>query len=1225
MADDPNRDILPVKEGSCADTIISGIDPRERHLVCKLDRYQLEDKYLRLLDEASNLKKLSNCQEDKIKRLGTKLIRLASNPRSCGLALDVADDKSRTAALELENTKLKEKIAVMRNQLLSHTMSGRSSSRSRNLVRPSSSGFVTCRSENNRTRVPSCQCIVGAGDDDNDMRNCLLKIEKLEAQKKDMTCRITELEKELTLSANTQREKVAENVEYIRVWRQMKQLNDKLMTAQEKNAALTTEINDLKTTLEQTTKNNQEIAAILTSERTRIAEIDHHMLKAKNSELTLREKDEQIRDFMSEIKILQQHNNELISLTSKYGQVEFENIELRKKLSENAQDQQTLKTTFNNEQANIVTLKATNERLLAKLQELQTNIDTLTVQVASFYKQNGKCDAVASKMTLSDVKQCMKCCEMYDKIMQLEKVGNTQKSLQLADKSIQTIIITASIKEQSTMTRSEEKRNEEKASLQSPLKEWKTSQETNGTNVLSREKILKLLDQAQINTPLDASRITSKEEYTGILDVAQRHSDGEISSQLLHDELNPESSRKGLVENPNITLNQMFLILFDVLQEYMSFNNVDETFSSHQVSTIKNPLIDVNNNNLSVITTRGIKQNCLSADAAENLESDCRCALQSITAVDTKDCKNLACEKKSATVLMKDTCSSMKDALDVNLFPKIHEKCRKSSYRDISKDFCAEKTVKKLKRLKSPRCNLTCHFRKLKDPLSLEEKQKLPCRIECLDDSMKLTACPTECFPLLISDSQGLIEIHISRLQLSTSVAKIPEEEDICNLYIYISWDIWGEKTAYTPRMKCPNLIFNSSSVYRIADLSSFFKNVLSEYLVFRVNIVRRNDTSYTLARAKVSIKDILDYPQNKLHYIVPVSSVISCFFGVNFGQLSLWVRLSCNVDMVEAFKKQCGITSLRDVPLHVPSIRKDTNDVPQESFVPHPSVKVEDARPKDQDLKDRTIREESKELHIQSPLDIKFEYETENSEDENYLDNSNNEDFASRRDGTNRISEEDKRITARCPDSDALTDSNNVETQRQRRDTLKDSSSMKEFRTLIENHLEKDTIIIEIASMQLLNESFIMQDDEIHLLYVEYSFLGRRGEDMETVSVEKPKTASQEMFYNFKKKFRIDEKTHSVERNILRSMLAESTSPNVKFIIISEPLPEETEVKECEEVGYAIFNIKKYALGDGSRDVSLPIKDDRNRQIGTLKIVVSGFDAIRQCLSDVKAIKQLG
>lgn len=129
-------------------------------------------------------------------------------------------------------------------------------------------------------------------------------------------------------------------------------------------------------------RNNQEIAAVLTSERTRMAEIDDQMLKAKNSQLTLREKDEQIRDLMSEMKILQQHNNELITLTSKYGQVELENIELKKKLSEHAHEQQSLKTAFNNEQVNIVALQATNEQLFAKLQELQTNIDTLTVQLA---------------------------------------------------------------------------------------------------------------------------------------------------------------------------------------------------------------------------------------------------------------------------------------------------------------------------------------------------------------------------------------------------------------------------------------------------------------------------------------------------------------------------------------------------------------------------------------------------------------------------------------------------------------------------------------------------------------------------------------------------------------------------------------------------------------------------------------------------------------------------
>lgn len=181
-------------------------------------------------------------------------------------------------------------------------------------------------------------------------------------------------------------------------------------------------------------------------------------------------------------------------------------------------------------------------------------------------------------------------------------------------------------------------------------------------------------------------------------------------------------------------------------------------------------------------------------------------------------------------------------------------------------------------------------------------------------------------------------------------IAKIPEEEDICNLYVYISWDIWGEKTAYTPQMKCPNLVFNSSFVYRIANLFSFFKNVLSEYLIFRVNIIRPNDTTFILARAKVSIKDILDYPQNKLHYIVPVNSVISCFLDVNFGQLSLWVRLSCNVDIVEAFKKQCGIISRRDTL--VPSIEKNV------------------VAPKVSDKKKNLMSKDSNDQYIQSTLD---------------------------------------------------------------------------------------------------------------------------------------------------------------------------------------------------------------------------------------------------------------
>ncbi|XP_032686655.1 uveal autoantigen with coiled-coil domains and ankyrin repeats protein-like isoform X1 [Odontomachus brunneus] len=955
MVDDPDRDILPVKEGSYADTLISAIDPRERHLICKLDRYELEDKYLRLLDEASSLKKLNNCQEDKIKRLGTKLIRLAGNPRSYGLSLDVAgNDKNRMSALEHENAKLKEKITVMRNQLLSHTMSGRSSSRSRNPVRPTSSGLVTCRSENNRSRAPSCQCIVDAGRDDSDVRNYLVKIEKLETQKKDMACRITDLEKELALySANSQREKVADNVEYIRVWRQMNQLNEKLITSQDKNVALTAEINDLKTTIEQTTRDNQEIAAVLKSERTRIAEMDDQMMKAKNSQLALREKEEQIRDLTNEIKIMQQHNNELIALSSKYGQVEMENIELKKKLSENIHEQQSLRTAFNNDQANIVALQASNKQLLTKLQDLQATIDTLTVQLTSLHKQNEKRDVAitvpsdasmslvskkeenTSKQTHSaSIEQCKKCCEMYDKVTQLEKaVDSARRSWQPSVKSVQTITTPIHTREQSVMTiqQTEEKIN---SRLQSPVKERKTNHETNS---LSREKILKLLDQAQISTPLDTSMITQKEEYTDILDVAQtqRHSDGEIPSQTLCDEPNlvQKDSQKGrLAILENMASSQILLMLLEVLHEYLSLNNVDERTSlKRQVFTIEDTLIDVNNNFATKSNNHDFRTN----------RKAYPCKYQQTVACNTKDFVDID-ERIHKSARMSSNCSNVKNCLanlesdcypsyipqepvvvstrNIELCTKetqdkvtccsvIDGKSKKSSYRDVSDDNdCTEKVKTSL----LPRCDLMCHLRKQKDSPTEREK-RTACKSKCLGDKVQLSVGSAESFPLLISDKQGLIEIHVSQLQLSTSASKISGEEDLCNLYLYISWDIWDEKTAYTMAMRCPNMNFNFSSVYRIADLSSFFKNVLLEYLAFRVNVVRHDDTRYTIARARVSIKDILDYPQNKLHYIVPVNSIISCTYGVNFGQLSLWVRLSCDVEMVEAFKEQCGIASLRD------------------------------------------------------------------------------------------------------------------------------------------------------------------------------------------------------------------------------------------------------------------------------------------------------------------------
>lgn len=134
------------------------------------------------------------------------------------------------------------------------------------------------------------------------------------------------------------------------------------------------------------------------------------------------------------------------------------------------------------------------------------------------------------------------------------------------------------------------------------------------------------------------------------------------------------------------------------------------------------------------------------------------------------------------------------------------------------------------------------------------------------------------------------------------------------------------------------------------------------EVVIFQVNVYREDRDSYTVAKGKLCIKDILDYPQNKLHYIAPVNSVISCSLGMSFGQLSLWVRLSCDVEKVYKFKKVRGIVSEdRIVSDKAPiASKKPIIEKPVRVGLP---VRDDLTVLKDTDSKARLIYEQSKEM----------------------------------------------------------------------------------------------------------------------------------------------------------------------------------------------------------------------------------------------------------------------
>jgi hypothetical protein len=77
----------------------------------------------------------------------------------------------------------------------------------------------------------------------------------MENEKKEMMSRIADLETELAnFTSGNQREKVAENVEYIRVWRQLQRQNEKLIVTQSANEILNEQVCQLNSRLEECNK-----------------------------------------------------------------------------------------------------------------------------------------------------------------------------------------------------------------------------------------------------------------------------------------------------------------------------------------------------------------------------------------------------------------------------------------------------------------------------------------------------------------------------------------------------------------------------------------------------------------------------------------------------------------------------------------------------------------------------------------------------------------------------------------------------------------------------------------------------------------------------------------------------------------------------------------------------------------------------------------------------------
>ncbi|KAH0539709.1 hypothetical protein KQX54_007455 [Cotesia glomerata] len=1110
MADDPNRDYLP-REHSYVESYQSvnvlQIDPRERLTISKLNRDVLEDKYLRLVEEYQKLKKLCNINEDKIKRLTTKLMRISASPSRpfSSSTLNINNDKDRIASLMLEVNKLKEKIHVYRTQLLSHGIL-RSSSQMRRLPNCNSSGTTTFRSEGGRIKLVQCPNFIEDGEENTDNLN--ERIEELEGQKKTLINRVKELENKLSIAKNeNQKEKITENIEYIRVWRQMKLQQEKLTEFESKNKLLLEEIEDLKSCLCEAKKSCSPTAKLV--EKKLMGELEEQIARSQSYQAALREKDEQVRDLTSEIKILQQHNSELIGISTKYSQVEIENMELKKQLGDMMTDNHNIKCACNQEQANVKALQAANAQLIDKLQELQRNNDLMSIQLKSPKGQKEKADKTnyESQSPRDSPKKSNYCQECNSKKIRSKNVDDdVNKSRNEYELPIENTYVECG-SQTDVFPERDYVRFENNGSNKN-LEDFGGNKSDKPGN-LSPEAMLKLLDDAQINTPLDAQNVAKIRLLEG------------LSPNHYGDTSNRQRQEPDYPQDFNDSEHNKFIeTICDLVRDYWKINCSEKSKIDHR--KVQQSFLQYFNNLFEKPSTYSDQQNtieyckCLSSNSSDDQWT------QNIQLCPAKSKKAISQTKINSELRMCDRCTKINN----------------------------------------------CNF----------------------DDKND-----TEFSPISISDQEGLVEIRILSFHPSIFAVNnfFMKYNSASQPSLFLSCDFCHEESISTSTIKYPQLNFNSSYVYRVSNLTKFFNCLLNDYIYFQLYSFYRNVQPHVIAQGKMNVRNILDHPQEKLNYFVSMDCP-PCYHCENFGKLSLWIRLSCDVDKVKKYRqKKCLDKNTFDVNSSVSSHKKVS---------PKKSLPV----PQEQDSyknNEMTLKSSKTPSAKQSPHNISQSkssfFELPKYESTKYEENLHESKLISTQASLNNsLVKEEKKSYTSINDFSKLTDDKDYnETEV----TIKNYSD-ESFRNLSNQINEDDNvIIIKISRLKLYKNCPLLKNPDIRQLYIEFSFLGYRGSELETKSVPKPRTYHEEMYFNYKKKFKLDEKENPQQWKKLRAMLTGAEDPNIQFKIVSEPLEGEHE-KDCVEVGCAYFDLKKQT---GSHDVFLAVTNlEETNAIGVLKVL---------------------
>ncbi|XP_055476900.1 protein fantom isoform X2 [Psammomys obesus] len=157
------------------------------------------------------------------------------------------------------------------------------------------------------------------------------------------------------------------------------------------------------------------------------------------------------------------------------------------------------------------------------------------------------------------------------------------------------------------------------------------------------------------------------------------------------------------------------------------------------------------------------------------------------------------------------------------------------------------------------------------------------------------------------------------------------------------------------------------------------------------------------------------------------------------------------------------------------------------------------------------------------------------------------------------------------------------------------------------------EEIRIEIIALSL-NDSRITRDDTIQRLFIECRFYSLPAEET-PVSLPKPKNG-QWVYYNYTNVIFLDKENNPAERDILKAVLQRQELPHrsVRFTVVSDP-PEDEQDLECEDIGIAHVDlIDVFQKGRDLIEQDIDVLDAQadGGSVGKLKVTVEALHALQ-------------